>query len=50
LVNEERSSGIYNEFFDAIELASGVYVYVLVVQSSESGRSFRDSKKMMLVR
>ncbi|HSL89361.1 MAG TPA: peptidoglycan DD-metalloendopeptidase family protein [Ignavibacteriaceae bacterium] len=50
LVNEERSSGIYNEFFDAIGLASGVYVYVLVVQSSESSRSFRDSKKMMLVR
>ena len=50
LVNEERSSGVYNEFFDAIGLASGVYVSVLVVQSSESGRSFRDSKKMMLVR
>lgn len=50
LVNEERSSGIYNEFFDAFGLASGVYVYTLVVQSAENGSSFRDSKKMMLVR
>lgn len=50
LVNEERSSGIYNEFFDAVGLASGMYVYTLVVQSAEKGSSFRDSKKMMLVR
>lgn len=50
IVNEERSSGVYHEFFDAFGLASGVYVYVLVVQSSESSRSFMDSKKMMLVK
>lgn len=50
LVNDERAAGLYNEFFDAFGLASGVYVYVLVVQSSDSDRTFRDSKKMMLVR
>lgn len=50
LVNEERSSGVYNEFFDAGNLASGVYVYSLIVQSSESGKTYRNNKKMMLVR
>lgn len=50
LVNEERFSGVYREFFDGFGLASGVYVYVLLVQSVESGKVFRDSKKMMLVR
>ena len=50
LVSEERAAGVYNEFFDAFNIASGVYVYTLVVQSVETGRVFRDSKKMMLVK
>lgn len=50
LINEERYAGIYNEFFDAFDLASGVYVYTLVVQSAESGSVFKDNKKMMLVK
>jgi hypothetical protein len=50
LVNEERSKGTYNEFFDAVGLVSGVYIYTLIVYSTESSRTFKDSRKMMLVR
>jgi murein DD-endopeptidase MepM/ murein hydrolase activator NlpD len=50
LVNEERSAGIYNEFFYGDGLASGVYVYSLIAASPETGLTFRDSKKMMFVK
>lgn len=49
LVDEEKSAGEYHHFFDAYDLSSGVYVYTIVAQSS-SGKVFRESKKMMLLR
>lgn len=49
LVDEEKSAGEYHQFFDAFDLSSGIYVYSLVVQS-QSGRAYRESKKMMLLK
>jgi murein DD-endopeptidase MepM/ murein hydrolase activator NlpD len=49
LVDEEKSAGEYHQFFDAYGLSSGVYVYTIVAQSI-NGRTFRDSRKMMLIK
>jgi len=44
LVNEEKSSGIYNITFDASALTSGVYLYQF------TAGSFSEMKKMILLR
>lgn len=44
LVNEEKSQGRYETNFDASELSSGIYFYVL------STGDFVESKKMVLIR
>jgi murein DD-endopeptidase MepM/ murein hydrolase activator NlpD len=49
LVDEEKSAGEYHQFFDALDLSSGIYVYSLVVQS-QSGKAYCESKKMMLLK
>ncbi len=49
LIDEEKSAGEYHQFFDAFGLSSGVYVYTLIAQSN-SGKVFRDSKKMMILK
>jgi len=50
LVDGERGEGIYNEYFNADNLPSGVYVYSLIVQSAEGKNIFRENKKMILLR
>jgi len=52
LVNEEKSAGSYEVEFNAISLASGVYIYRMKVNDPEtsSGQGFIQSKKMVLVR
>jgi photosystem II stability/assembly factor-like uncharacterized protein len=51
LVNEMRQPGIYNEMFDASNLASGVYFYKIDVrQAGSSTGDFTDVKKMVLIK
>jgi hypothetical protein len=52
LVNENKSAGYYKVDFNANKLTSGVYVYTIQVNnpSAGSGRSFVQSKKMLLVK
>ncbi len=52
LINEHRQAGSYEQVFDASSLSSGVYVYKLQVidPSSNSGRSFVQSKKLILLK
>lgn len=50
LIDGERSRGTYDEFFDAGNMASGVYIYTILVKSIESGKSYRENKKMMLMK
>jgi len=44
LVNEDKTSGVYNASFDASQLASGTYIYTLRVGE------FQQSKKMILMK
>ena len=44
LVNEEKPAGIYNVYFDASKLSSGIYFY-----SITSG-SFHQTRKMVLAK
>jgi hypothetical protein len=52
LVNETKSAGYYKVDFNASKLTSGVYVYTIQVNnpSAGSGRSFVQSKKMLLMK
>ncbi|RPI59510.1 MAG: T9SS C-terminal target domain-containing protein, partial [Ignavibacteriales bacterium] len=52
LINEHRQAGSYEQVFDASSLSSGVYVYKLqaIDPSSNSGRSFVQSKKLILLK
>ena len=51
LVNEELSAGTYNVDFDGSNLASGTYLYKLVVgENTNNGVSFSDVKKMILIK
>ena len=45
LVSERQSAGIYNVSFDGSRLSSGVYFYVLFVNSEK-----KDIRKMILVK
>jgi hypothetical protein len=52
LVNENKSAGYYKVDFNASRLSSGVYIYVITANnpSAGSGRSFIQSKKMLLMK
>jgi len=52
LINEYVNPGIYTVNFDASELSSGIYFYSMVVRdpSANSGQSFTDTKKMLLIK
>jgi hypothetical protein len=52
LVDEEREPGVYELEFYKIRLASGVYIYRMEAgdPSGNSGHSFVDTKKMVLLR
>ena len=52
LVNEEKSSGRYEVNFDASKLASGVFIYQLIVNdpSAGSGQSYVNVKKMIFIK
>ncbi|HEY6437080.1 MAG TPA: T9SS type A sorting domain-containing protein, partial [Ignavibacteriaceae bacterium] len=44
LVNEEKSAGTYEVYFNAAGLSSGVYLYKLITEN------FSETKKMLLLR
>lgn len=50
LVDEEKEQGLYKEVFDASNLASGFYVYSIVVSSADGQNEYRASKKMILLK
>lgn len=50
LVNGEQAIGSYEIKFNATSLSSGVYFYSLYAESNTSKETFRDIKKMILLR
>jgi hypothetical protein len=50
LVNELKSAGSYNVDFDASQLTSGVYFYILRAGNNESSSNIIQTKKMMLLK
>ncbi len=50
LVNEEKSPGTYEIYFDAGSLSSGVYYYQLSATSSGNTEMFVETKKMVILR
>jgi len=50
LVNEEQTPGNYSVKFDASDITSGLYFYKLQIYQTGLGRSFVESKKMILIK
>jgi hypothetical protein len=51
LVNETKESGIYNVNFDAGNLSSGVYVYMINVDATDAkSKGYLMSKKMLMMK
>ena len=49
LVDEQKSAGYHQEFFDATRYASGMYIY-RIVYTNEAGKQSSDKKTMMVVK
>lgn len=49
ILDEEKSPGEHHQFFDALNLSSGIYIYQISVTTS-SGKNFIQSKKMTLIK
>jgi hypothetical protein len=50
LINEMQNSGMYENSFEAINLPSGNYFYVLNAKSISDGQEFRDVRKMIVMK
>jgi hypothetical protein len=50
LVNEEKPAGIYEVHFDAAGLSTGVYIYSINFNSSESSKIYSMNKKMLYLK
>jgi hypothetical protein len=50
LLNQEVNEGRQSVEFSGISLASGVYLYQLIVNESGTGKTFVDTKKMILIK
>ena len=50
LVNEQKNTGYYEVNFSTNGLASGVYFYTIEAKSVDGKGSFRDTKKMLLLK
>lgn len=50
LVNGKKDAGVFQAQFNGVSLASGVYVYRFVAKGLESGKNFRDIKRMLLIK
>jgi hypothetical protein len=50
-INEYRQAGVYTYAFDGTNLASGVYIYKVVVgDNTNNGVNYVDTKKMVLIK
>ena len=49
LVDEQKSAGYHQEFFDATRYASGMYIY-RILYTNEAGKQSSDKKTMMVVK
>ena len=49
-VNADMDAGYYEINWNAGELSSGVYIYIIKAKSKESGVEFSDTKKMLLLK
>lgn len=50
LVNEDKKAGTYNVLFNASVLSSGMYFYTIQANSADGKQSFRETKKMLLLK
>lgn len=50
LLNEERPAGYYNLNWDALNFPTGIYIVRMKATSSETGKSFMQIRKMVLVK
>ena len=50
LVNEYKAAGYYSVSFNAMSLASGVYIYRLAAQGKDKASSFITARKMLLIK
>ena len=50
LINEVQAEGFYNISWNADELSSGVYLYTMEAVSTNNQLSFRDTKKLLLIK
>jgi hypothetical protein len=50
LVNEEKTPGSYEVMWDASNVSTGVYVYVLEAAAVESNKYYRQSRKMTVLK
>ncbi|MFH1195219.1 MAG: C25 family cysteine peptidase [bacterium] len=50
LVNENQSAGYYEVKFDAANISSGIYFYVMTAESMKDTNQFRTVKKMLMVK
>ena len=50
LINAQKDPGFYHITWNAANISSGIYFYVLSAKSKESARDFREVKKMILIK
>lgn len=50
LLNEDKKAGAYNIQFNASKLSSGMYFYTIQATSLDGKQSFRETKKMLLLK
>ncbi|MFH1198093.1 MAG: S8 family serine peptidase [bacterium] len=50
LVNENQSAGFYEVKFNAMDLSSGIYFYILTAEPSNKSKDFKTVRKMVLVK
>lgn len=50
LLEEEKPAGVHNVMFDGENFTSGVYFYRLHATNSQNGKSFKQTRKLMLLK